>query len=790
MQFSLAIRMAFLCTFVWTRHEASGQCGFNANVTEEPLLISSPGWPAPYHNNRHCVWNFRTSISGYRVLLQFIVFVTEQRWDTVTGYENNVEVFRYSGSAIPPAYLTTTSYLKLQFTSDYSLRDRGFQAYVREVPVGSFSTPLPSLPTTTKAGCGFVATASRTQNGTFFSPGYPQRYPYNAKCSWHLIAPKGLLIAIGFFKFRTEHGFDFLRVYENNRRVKAFSGHSIPPLFISSKRFVDLEFTSDSTEDDEGFSGYFYAVASPPPRPALTKVEVVRIINALDAISTNELYISSSYPNWYSYQYDGEKSIEDGGHDMFDNGNKIRLRNASNEFIRVTYNHRYSFEYLTFQTRKADPFVGIAWIDDNPSDNELLIEVTGNPGSDGKGQIHIINNGLILVGSFTIRYWSFQISDAGDANIGEIYFTISSAEEWNSIYITEPDVSFASTLTLLRTEITVRTGSTRLQNVMFGYTLLSRFPTSLIEQNEIEVVLRRMFSVIKNASVEEVSITTPVTATSRTTTVPPREITTTVPPREPTVAVPPRETTAAVSPRETTTTVPPRETTTTIPQKKTIAVPPRETTTTVPPREPTAGVPPRETTAAVPPRETTTTVPPRKITTTVPPRETTITVPPRETTTTVPPRETTTTVPPRETATVPRKITVTVPPRETTAAIPPRETTAAVPPRKTTTTPRFPPPSTATSTTPRMSASTTTTYLSKPTSKPSENAEESIRKGFPNWAFYVGGVALLVIPLMFLFLRKGNKASPYTKLHFLSKASTLQNEAPGPGPISEQEAQH
>ena len=33
------------------------------------------------------------------------------------------------------------------------------------------------------------------------------------------------------------------------------------------------------------------------------------------------------------------------------------------------------------------------------------------------------------MGSFTIRYWSFQISNAGmDANICEVYFTFSSAK--------------------------------------------------------------------------------------------------------------------------------------------------------------------------------------------------------------------------------------------------------------------------------------------------------------------------------------------------------------------------
>ena len=77
------------------------------------------------------------------------------------------------------------------------------------------------LPMFALTGCGFTAVVSRSQNGTFFSPGYPQSYPHNARCTWNLTAPEDLRIAIGFSKFVTEFCCDNLVVR------KTFSWYSL-----------------------------------------------------------------------------------------------------------------------------------------------------------------------------------------------------------------------------------------------------------------------------------------------------------------------------------------------------------------------------------------------------------------------------------------------------------------------------------------------------------------------------------------------------------------------------------
>jgi len=52
--------------------------------------------------------------------------------------------------------------------------------------------------------------------------------------------------------------------------------------------------------------------------------------------------------------------------------------------------------------------------------------VFGNAGADGAGQINI-ENGTVAEGNFTAEYHAFQISQAGDPGICEVYFIISSS---------------------------------------------------------------------------------------------------------------------------------------------------------------------------------------------------------------------------------------------------------------------------------------------------------------------------------------------------------------------------
>ena len=48
---------------------------------------------------------------------------------------------------------------------------------------------------------------------------------------------------------------------------------------------------------------------------------VDKVINQITVVQS---MIHASYPNWYQYKYDGDNYyIEDGGYDMFDEGNMV-----------------------------------------------------------------------------------------------------------------------------------------------------------------------------------------------------------------------------------------------------------------------------------------------------------------------------------------------------------------------------------------------------------------------------------------------------------------------------------
>ncbi|XP_022783643.1 uncharacterized protein LOC111324362 [Stylophora pistillata] len=65
----------------------------------------------------------------------------------------------------------------------------------------SLATPVNCKTIAAPAGCGVPMT---TQSETFYSPGYPKGYPYNAKCVWEIEVPSGYVISLQLRKFSLE----------------------------------------------------------------------------------------------------------------------------------------------------------------------------------------------------------------------------------------------------------------------------------------------------------------------------------------------------------------------------------------------------------------------------------------------------------------------------------------------------------------------------------------------------------------------------------------------------------
>ena len=67
-------------------------CGFDANVTSNPLAIQSPFYPdASYPNGVFCEWNLMSSTPGYKIMVNLIDFDVEDCCDLLKVSQSDVK---------------------------------------------------------------------------------------------------------------------------------------------------------------------------------------------------------------------------------------------------------------------------------------------------------------------------------------------------------------------------------------------------------------------------------------------------------------------------------------------------------------------------------------------------------------------------------------------------------------------------------------------------------------------------------------------------------------------------
>ncbi|CAK8674590.1 unnamed protein product [Clavelina lepadiformis] len=229
------------------------------------------------------------------------------------------------------------------------------------------------------------------------------------------------------------------------------------------------------------------------------KSEVVK--QTLDAIKRSNLDLTTSYPNWYNYTYDGGVNfINDGGNDMFDGANRISIyEDGLLDIADVLYNQLYKSFNFEFQSSAGEPFLSILWVfNDNNRPLNITLQVTGNPGADGSGVI-TNSSGNLTSGDYRMSYHVFEIHGATDPTICEVYFAVHNTALWNSTPAAFTVSRFTTSTQILDNSVQL-VGNPR--NVMMGYTLLSKFPTALISKSEVEVVLDRILETITTIDVD------------------------------------------------------------------------------------------------------------------------------------------------------------------------------------------------------------------------------------------------------------------------------------------------
>uniref|UniRef100_A0A674NBB4 CUB and Sushi multiple domains 2 n=1 Tax=Takifugu rubripes TaxID=31033 RepID=A0A674NBB4_TAKRU len=277
------------------------ECG--GTIKNEPSgRILSPGYPAPYEHNLHCVWTIEAP-PGSTISLHFLVFHTEEVHDVLRIWdgpnEGGVLLRELSGSALPQDAHSTFNTITLQFTTDFFTSKQGFALQFSVSTATSCNDPgmptngtrggdsrepgdqvvfqcdpgyilqgakrivcteisgryfwQPDPPTCT-APCGGNLTGP---SGLILSPDYPEPYPHGRECDWTVNVTPDYVIALSFNQFSLEPSYDFLHIYDGPDSLSpllgSFYGTDVPDHIESSSNMLFLAFRSDASLSSNGF---------------------------------------------------------------------------------------------------------------------------------------------------------------------------------------------------------------------------------------------------------------------------------------------------------------------------------------------------------------------------------------------------------------------------------------------------------------------------------------------------------------------------------------------------------
>ncbi|XP_034777574.2 CUB and sushi domain-containing protein 1-like [Acipenser ruthenus] len=290
------------------------RCG--GTLFEMSGVILSPGFPGNYPSNLDCTWKILLPV-GYGTHLQFLNFSSEANHDFLEirkgPHHTSSLIGQFSGTEIPPSLLSTTHETVIHFYSDHSENRQGFKLKYQAYELQNCPNPHPfpngyiinsdfnvgqsisfecypgyaliGHPVLTcqhginrnwnypfprcEAPCGYNVSA---QNGTIYSPGFPNEYPHSKDCIWQIAVSHGHGIYINFTLLQTEPVNDYIAVWdgpgENYAQLGVFSGNTALQSAYSSFNQVLIKLHSDFSTGGFfvlNFHAYRLIKCQPPP---------------------------------------------------------------------------------------------------------------------------------------------------------------------------------------------------------------------------------------------------------------------------------------------------------------------------------------------------------------------------------------------------------------------------------------------------------------------------------------------------------------------------------------------
>lgn len=115
-----------------------------------------------------------------------------------------------------------------------------------------------------RSTCGGVIEDS---SGVIASPNFPDSYPPTINCTWEIMAPPSFRVVLNFTNFELEEqaqcSYDRVSIYTEDKDGRihlygSFCGSTLPPEITSETNKLQLEFSTDSSNQFAGFNAVFH----------------------------------------------------------------------------------------------------------------------------------------------------------------------------------------------------------------------------------------------------------------------------------------------------------------------------------------------------------------------------------------------------------------------------------------------------------------------------------------------------------------------------------------------------
>uniref|UniRef100_A0A915DCG2 Cubilin n=1 Tax=Ditylenchus dipsaci TaxID=166011 RepID=A0A915DCG2_9BILA len=261
---------------------ALADCGGEINLADArnrmSAVITSPGFPLPYHHSLDCLWNISApddKIISYKFTDLDLEMSNECIFDYLEVFDgmemsNETRVSKLCGKFAPEGQQKTAgNHLLIRLVTDHSSSKDGFRMVLT-------ATLGPTQ------GCGGHLVANNQWQTLTPPRGEEHKYFADLRCEWNIRAEDpDSIIKIVFKELEMEEKkdsepddalvnncYDFVAIYDGPKATSPYllppscavpEGRELPLTYFSSYRSLDVYFESDSYDEYRGFSFEYIA---------------------------------------------------------------------------------------------------------------------------------------------------------------------------------------------------------------------------------------------------------------------------------------------------------------------------------------------------------------------------------------------------------------------------------------------------------------------------------------------------------------------------------------------------